>query len=426
MSEQVGGPLASGDADATVVLPTPGRKRSQYAPSLERQAAAADLARLGGLNPLIEAANPLLAAVPQIRHALRHPDPAGLRARLREQIDAFERSARAAGAPEDRLFVARYALCALLDDSAAATPWGRDWASHGLLAELHGEASGAEKFFTLLEQMSGDPGKYVELLEFFYVCVALGFEGKYRGGEGGRQALAQARTKLYGILAGERPQASAELSGRWQGAAVPARRLPGALALWAAGSACALALAAIYFGYSISLGALSDPVARQLAQLKPAPLAGRIAMDKPAAPSALSRSLAAEIARGEIAVSDVGGASLIVLKSDELFGSGSARLNSALHPVILRIAEALDKVPGRIVVTGHTDELPIRRARFPSNWELSTERARSVVALMASKLRDPARLRAEGVADSDPVAPNDTPANRARNRRVAILLRSAS
>jgi len=426
MSEQVGGPLASGDADATVVLPTPGRKRSQYAPSLERQAAAADLARLGGLNPLIEAANPLLAAVPQIRHALRHPDPAGLRARLREQIDAFERSARAAGAPEDRLFVARYALCALLDDSAAATPWGRDWASHGLLAELHGEASGAEKFFTLLEQISGDPGKYVELLEFFYVCVALGFEGKYRGGEGGRQALAQARTKLYGILAGERPQASAELSGRWQGAAVPARRLPGALALWAAGSACALALAAIYFGYSISLGALSDPVARQLAQLKPAPLAGRIAMDKPAAPSALSRSLAAEIARGEIAVSDVGGASLIVLKSDELFGSGSARLNSALHPVILRIAEALDKVPGRIVVTGHTDELPIRRARFPSNWELSTERARSVVALMASKLRDPARLRAEGVADSDPVAPNDTPANRARNRRVAILLRSAS
>lgn len=429
MSERVGGPVDPGDTDATVVLPTPGRKRSQYAPSLERQAAAADLAKLGGLNPLVAAANSLLAAVPQIRHALRHPDPAGLRARLREQIDAFERSARAAGVPEERLLAARFALCALLDDSAAATPWGRDWATQGLLAELHGEASGADKLFAQLDQMTGDPAAHLELLEFFYVCLALGFEGKYRGGEGGRQALAQTRTRLYGILAQQRAQAPAELSGRWQGAALPPRRLPGALALWAAGSACALALAAIYLGYSISLGALSDPVARSLAQLKPLPLAGgtvSLATTKPAAPSPLTRELAAEIARGEIAVSDAGGASLIVLKSDELFGSGSARLNSALHPVILRIAEALNKVPGTIVVTGHTDDVPIRTARFPSNWELSTERARSVVKLMGSKLGEPARLRAEGVADSDPVAPNDGPANRARNRRVAILLRTAS
>src|SRR5688572_11206388 len=152
MSGRVGDPVDSGDTDSTVVLPTPGRKRSQYAPSLERQAAAADLAKLGGLNPLVEAANPILAAVPQIRHALRHPDPGGLRARLREQIDAFERSARGAGVPEDRLSCARFALCALLDDSAAATPWGRDWATRGLLAGLHGEASGADAFFSLLDQ----------------------------------------------------------------------------------------------------------------------------------------------------------------------------------------------------------------------------------------------------------------------------------
>ncbi|MGH8689992.1 MAG: type VI secretion system protein TssL, long form, partial [Burkholderiales bacterium] len=198
-------------------------------------------------------------------------------------------------------------------------------------------------------------------------------------------------------------------------------RVPGALALWAAGSACAAALAAIYFAYSVSLGALSDPVARQLAQLKAIPLS--VVAAKPAAPSPLKGALAAEISKGEVAVSDDG---VIVLKSDELFGSGSARLNAALHPVIVRIAEALDKVPGTIVVTGHTDDVPIRTARFPSNWELSTERARSVVALMGPRLREAGRLRAEGVADSDPVAPNDGPANRARNRRVAILLRGGS
>jgi type VI secretion system protein ImpK len=188
-----------------------------------------------------------------------------------------------------------------------------------------------------------------------------------------------------------------------------------------------LLAAGAYLGYSFSLGALSDPVARQIAQLKPvAPGATTAVAGTPAAPNALAQALAAEIGRGELAIADVSGGNLIVLKSDELFGSGSAQLNAALHPMIERIADALNKVPGAIVVTGHTDDLPIRRARFPSNWELSTERARSVVALMQARLREPARLRAEGIADSEPVAPNDNAANRARNRRVAILLRTAS
>src|SRR5262245_2996897 len=178
MSERVGGPADFGDADQTVVLPTPGRKRSKYAPALERPAAAADLARLGGLNPLVASANALLAAIPQIRHALRHPDPVGLRARVREKLDAFERSARDAEIPQDQVRLARYALCALLDDSAAATPWGGEWAPNGFVSELHREESGAEKFFALLEEMSAEPERHLDLVEFFYVCLALGFEGK--------------------------------------------------------------------------------------------------------------------------------------------------------------------------------------------------------------------------------------------------------
>lgn len=372
----------------------------------------------------------MLAAVAQIRHALRHPDPAGLREQLRAQIDGFERSARTAAIPDDRLLVARYALCALLDDAASATPWGREWGSQGFVAELHPEAGGPDKFFALLDQMAAQPGNYGELLEFFYVCVALGFEGKYRGGEGGRQALAQMRSRLFAALAQRRGDGSGALSGRWQGAALPLRRPRGAMGLWAAASACVLALAGLYFAYAVSLGALSDPVARQIAQLKPAAPATRAvalaAATKPASPSALSGQLAAEIQRGELEVFEVDHASVIVLKSDDLFGSGSARLNAALHPLIARIAGALDAVPGAVVITGHTDDVPIRTARYPSNWELSTERARSVVALMAARLREPARLRAEGLADSEPLAPNDSAANRARNRRVAIVLRGGA
>ena len=432
MSERVQDAVDSADADSTVVLPTPGRRRGQYAYAsyLDRHAAAANLAALGGLNALIQAANPILAAVPQIRHALRHPDAAGLRAKLREQIEAFERSARDAQIAEDRLLVARYALCALLDDSASATPWGRDWATHGLLADVHGEASGAEKFFAQLDQMSAAPAAHLELLEFFYVCLALGFEGRYRGGEGARQALAQARARLYELIGALRPQASTALSGRWRGAEIRPRRVSGALALWGAASGCVLVLAGLYFAYSVSLGALSDPVARDLARLKAPPLAAAVAVPaissrKKEAGLSLGQQLSEAIGRREVEVVDVGGAAVIVLKADQLFASGSARLDAGVRPLIMRIAETLERIPGAIVITGHTDDVPIRSARFPSNWELSAERARSVSALMATRLREPGRLRAEGVADSEPLAANDGSTGRARNRRVAIILRTA-
>jgi type IV/VI secretion system ImpK/VasF family protein len=225
MSEGVHHAVAPGDADATVVQPVAGRRPGQFrfAPSLDRQATAADLAALGGLNALVEAANPLLAAVPQIRHALRHPDPAMLRARLRKELDAFERAAQAAGVTEDRRFVARYALCAVLDDAAAATPWGQDWIAKGLVSELHGDAAGADKFFALLDPMLAQPDAYADLLEFFYACLALGYEGRYRGGEGGRLALGQIRTRLLGIIAARR-SLGGELSPRWRGAGIPPRR----------------------------------------------------------------------------------------------------------------------------------------------------------------------------------------------------------
>lgn len=420
------------DPDATIAIPTPGRRRDAAPPELPpappagTQAGAADLGALGGLNPLVAAANPVLAVVPQIRHTLRHSDPDGLRAELRRSLEDFERVARAGGINDATLADASYALCALLDESAASTPWGAGWAKAGLLAERHGDSNGAEKFFELLEKLQGDSAGNLPLLEFLYVCLALGFEGRYRDAQNGRENLLSLRAKLLEQIRAQHAPGDGELSGRWRGVIAPATRPAGALALWAAGSGAALLLAALYIAFSFSLGSQSDPVARALAQLKVAEAVptGGGGTARPAAPR-ISEQLTAEIARGEVAVTDAAGMSTIVIRSDRLFASGSARLEAGIEPVILRIAEALDRVPGTILVTGHTDDVPIRTARFPSNWELSTERAASVVKLMAGKLTDAARLRAEGLADSAPVAPNDSAANRARNRRVTIILRSS-
>jgi type VI secretion system protein ImpK len=170
-------------------------------------------------------------------------------------------------------------------------------------------------------------------------------------------------------------------------------------------------------------------VARDLAQLSAPKVAAAPIAAAPAESAAKAERvrplLAGEIERGQVAVTEDAQRSTIVLTSDRLFASGSARVEGEVEPALLAIAAALERVPGAILVTGHTDDVPIRSARFHSNWELSTARAQSVVRLMSARITDGARLKAEGLADSQPVAPNDSAANRARNRRVVIILRAA-
>jgi type VI secretion system protein ImpK len=123
-----------------------------------------------------------------------------------------------------------------------------------------------------------------------------------------------------------------------------------------------------------------------------------------------------------VSVSDEDGRSVVTLKGDGLFAPGSAEILPTFLPIIDRIAEALNAIPGHVQISGYTDNQPIRSARFPSNWHLSQERARSVMQLLEQKVAPANRFSAEGRADADPIAPNDTAANRARNRRVEITL----
>ncbi|MGZ5233204.1 MAG: type VI secretion system protein TssL, long form, partial [Burkholderiales bacterium] len=145
----------------------------------------------------------------------------------------------------------------------------------------------------------------------------------------------------------------------------------------------------------------------------------------PAPQPRLAGLLAEDIARGTVAVRDDVDRSVITILGDGLFAAGSSTISREFEPVLGRIGDALERVPGHVRVIGHTDNKPIRSPRFPSNWHLSEERARNVAQMLTRQVRDPQRLTAEGRAEAEPVAPNDTPANRARNRRVEITLLAA-
>ncbi|MDI5922853.1 OmpA family protein [Halomonas sp. LR5S13] len=116
----------------------------------------------------------------------------------------------------------------------------------------------------------------------------------------------------------------------------------------------------------------------------------------------------------------------ITLRIDNnlLFASGQARLTSRGRTVLQGLMETLQTFDGRISVEGHTDNMPISTSRFPSNWELSTGRAISVLRYLASAGLPEGRLRAIGYADTQPLASNDTSSGRAANRRVELLLTS--
>lgn len=112
----------------------------------------------------------------------------------------------------------------------------------------------------------------------------------------------------------------------------------------------------------------------------------------------------------------------VEIKSNVLFPSGSAQIQPDAIPVLKRLAGILHDYPNRIQVEGFTDNKPIRTVAFPSNWELSTARATSVVRLFSGAGVNPTRLAAVGYGEHRPAAPNDTEEGRSKNRKVVLVI----
>ncbi len=439
-------------------------RANPFAPKSPPETIQANLSSLGGVNPLVAMANPILAAVPQIRRTLRHPDPAALMASLRDQIESLELSAASGEIADDTLNAAVYALCALLDESAAATPWGQKWTEHGLLHALRGESGGAEGFFTQLDLISAEPDKNADLLEFFYICLALGFEGRYGGAQGDKPALQQVKDRLYDLIARRRPRPDA-LSEHWRtpasqaaadaalrtaeranaaraaaaaAAAVPAQRAnaPGryALSRWprrAIWSAVASIVGASLVLYMLGTRLQEDEARDAMAPLKPgsspqtaqATSAAPAAPAAPSAPAGRAAALTAALAGLPVAVNEDAQGITLALRDDRQFAPGATLPSAQAGALLQKIAAALDRLPGGILVIGHADATPPRNG---TNAELSAARARAVARVMAKALADPRRLATEGRSDAEPIAPNDSESNRAKNRRVTIRLRTAN
>ena len=448
-------PFAAFEADRTVIKPSAGRagRSAAAAPAPGGAAGAAAAAGVAsaapvdaaapdlagafgasrtGLNPLVQAAAPLLSAAPRLRATVRHANPAALRASLVDAVQRFETAARGQGLPNDQVVAARYVLCTLLDESAASTPWGGNgaWSAQSLLVHFHNEGWGGEKVFQLLSRLAESPQQHRNLLELVYAALSLGFEGRYRVLDNGKAQLDNLRERLANKLRELAGPVDRSLSLQWVGAPAARVRLTDGLPLWVIGALLALLLLGLFLVLRLTLNAQTDSSFAALQALDVKAVAGAspapapLPVQVPAAPR-LATLLKSDIDARLLEVRDLADRSVVTLRGDGLFDPGSAEVSDKSQDLFARIGKALQQLPGPVLVVGHTDNQPIRSLRFPSNWHLSKDRAASVKALLGRVLK-PERISAEGRAESEPVADNGSAEGRSRNRRVEITLLAAA
>lgn len=420
--------------DRTQFMPRPGGRGPQPAAAAQPAPAPLNLpaeplapGQAQGLNPLEQAAGPLLALLTRLRNTIAHPAPASLRAQLLAYLRQFEERAEAAGVARNEVLLARYALCTALDEAVLSTPWGSssDWSKQSLLITVHNEAWGGEKVFQLLEHCLQSPRERLNLLELLYLCTSLGFEGRYRVMNGGRAQLEALRERTAAAIRSARGDVERELSPHWRGVTVTRDRLAQFVPPWV-GLAVALALLLlVLFGLRLKLAADAEPVFRGIHALGEIPVQAMdrpVVQAKPVERPRLAGFLADDIKAGRVSVEDAVDRSVVTIRGDELFASASASIKGDFEPLMLRIAEAVAKVKGNVRVSGHSDNRPIATLRFPSNWALSQARAEQVREILAARTGQPERFTAQGLSDTEPLASNDSAQGRAKNRRVEITV----
>lgn len=133
--------------------------------------------------------------------------------------------------------------------------------------------------------------------------------------------------------------------------------------------------------------------------------------------------MAQEIRKSEVEIEEKAGGIIVRFPEKTAFPPGRDTITDAFAPMLRKIASVIAHSGGTVVVSGHTDNAPISTERFRSNWDLSTARAVSVVHYILDNTDvPPDHVTAQGFADSRPLVPNDSPTNRAKNRRVELAI----
>ena len=384
-------------------------------------------------NPFLRAAGPLLLLLGRLRVQLSQASFSNLMEQVAASIDDFETQTRSAGVSAEQVRAAKYVVCATADDIVQNIPTDERhvWAQYSMLSRFFGERVGGVRFFEELEKAKVDPSGNYHLLELIHACLGIGFQGVHRTSGGGAANLQQIQRNLYELLRRTRP-VDREISPRWQGQAIVPEAFRHQVPVWAMAAVIAALLLGFFLLLRMLLTGNAEATADGLVTLHPA---GEIGIQRqiykpppppPPPPPASQAGQYQEALRAEIADASISvienGSQIVIRVAASLFAPADAQVKPAFKALIQRLAGLLEKGAGPIKVVGHTDVIPIKTVRFPSNFVLSQERAKAVAEIVKTGLSKPERVEIEGKGADVPLASNKTPEGRARNRRVDIVV----
>ncbi|MEM8985867.1 MAG: type IVB secretion system protein IcmH/DotU [Pseudomonadota bacterium] len=435
--------------DQTIIRPRPGGSRGRSgsggaspAPSVGATSPSPIAASLPG-NPLLQASAAIFAAVQRLRTMPTHNNPAALREAMIAQMRTFEQGVLSRGVAPQTARAAQYAVCALVDEAVLATPWGAHggWAQESLVATLHGETTGGERFFEILRGAAETPSTNLDLLELLHACLTLGFKGKFSVAPNGAQHLSDIEAGLYNTIRTQRGPQETELSPQWRGVEAEPPAVARIAPYWVFAAGVGAVLLLIFFGFLIAVEGRSDDVYRRLSALGAKNASGVAetvtpsglvatdpdALDATALAADLRQLLDAERRAGVIDVRAEGDAVRVVVRNrgrdgGQMFGSGRASVARAYRPLLTKIGAAIPDRARTVFVEGHTDRQPIRTLQFGSNYELSQARAQAVTAILRDAAPRPERLIAKPMADTAPLADPALRDDLAAHRRIEIVI----
>jgi len=195
------------------------------------------------------------------------------------------------------------------------------------------------------------------------------------------------------------------------------------LPVWVSALFCVIVGAVLFIYFALKLSVYSDSLFAQIVAL---PIPKVVAAPVAQADNPISLMLQEEVRQQLVRVNESAGAAVVTLMGDGLFESGSATISASYLKVINKIADAVNRYGKGALISGHTDNVPIRTARFPSNWHLSVDRAGSVARQLQTSLLGDRLIEVQGLGDAEPLAENNTKEGRSLNRRVEIKIVLAS
>lgn len=374
-------------------------------------------------NPFVEAAGVLLRSLAELPKELNAEGLRGLHTLLTQELQTFTRLCEQANLRRDHMLAVRYALCTALDEAISQKPWAGGeagntgmWSTQALLNQFHGESQGGKTVFLLIGRLANSPDEHMPVLELIHHLLSLGFMGDYRVQADGHRMIETIRHRLYTMVSASREPVARELSPHWQGVGQGKFKLLRSIPVWVSASVLGLALFAQFSWYKYQLLNHTSAVEKNihaLASLQPPPQRRAVNLN-------LTALLQSEIAQGRVKVDENDQRALVVFTGDGMFAGGLDKLTPASLAILEKVAGAIRQVSGAVRVVGHTDNLRIATAEFPSNQALSEKRAQSVVKMFVARGLDASRMEAIGKGDSQPLGPNTTDAGRAANRRVEI------